>query len=52
LTYLIEKPEAPLEELMNFIQGPDFPTGGIIYGKNNILETYATGKGTIIAEQK
>jgi len=52
LDYLIEKPEASLEELMNFIQGPDFPTGGIIYGKNNILETYATGKGTIICRAK
>lgn len=52
LDYLIEKPAASLEELMNFIQGPDFPTGGIIYGKNNILEAYATGKGTIICRAK
>lgn len=35
-----------VEELMKFIKGPDFPTGGIIYGLNGIREAYATGKGT------
>ena len=52
LNFLIDKPEASIEELMTFIQGPDFPTGGIIYGRENILETYATGKGSIICRAK
>jgi len=52
IIYLIDKPEASIEELMTYVKGPDFPTGGIIYGKENILETYATGKGTIICRAK
>lgn len=52
IIYLIDKPGAPVEELMTYVKGPDFPTGGIIYGKENILETYATGKGTIICRAK
>jgi DNA gyrase subunit A len=52
LNFLIDKPEASIEELMTFIKGPDFPTGGIIYGRENILEAYATGKGSIICRAK
>ncbi len=37
-----------IEELMQFIQGPDFPTGGIIYNKRDILEAYARGRGSIV----
>jgi DNA gyrase subunit A len=46
--HLIDNPEAGMEELTNFIQGPDFPTGGIIYNRKDIKQTYATGKGGIV----
>jgi len=49
LVYLLKKPEADIEELMEFVQGPDFPTGGVIYSKKDIMQAYATGKGKIIA---
>lgn len=45
--YLIDHPEASPVDLMQFIKGPDFPTGGIIYDKKAIVEAYATGKGKI-----
>jgi DNA gyrase subunit A len=45
--HLLEKPKASVGELMEFIKGPDFPTGGIIYDKRAIQEAYATGKGAI-----
>jgi topoisomerase-4 subunit A len=44
---LMEKPESTLEELMTLIQGPDFPTGGIIMGEEGIKEAFRTGKGRI-----
>ncbi|MBK1973795.1 DNA gyrase subunit A [Campylobacter sp. TTU-622] len=47
ILYLIDHKEASLEELMQFIKGPDFPTGGIIYGKKGIIEAYKTGRGRI-----
>ena len=52
IIYLIEHPHASVENLMNLIKGPDFPTGGIIFGKQNILEAYANGKGKIICRAK
>lgn len=52
IDYLIEKPEASVEELMQFVKGPDFPTGGMIYDKKEILEAYATGKGGIVLRGK
>lgn len=52
LLYLIEKPEAEIDELINFIKGPDFPTGGIIVGKKGIKESYLTGKGKITIRGK
>ena len=45
--YLIDHPEATIEDLMQFVQGPDFPTGGLIYGKQGIFNAYSTGKGKI-----
>lgn len=45
---LIDNPEASLEELMEHIKGPDFPTGGIIMGRAGMRAAYATGKGKII----
>jgi len=44
----IDNPDISLEELMKFIHGPDFPTGGIIFGRRGIREAYRTGRGKII----
>ncbi len=52
LVYMIDNKNARVEELMNFIKGPDFPTGGIIMGKSGILDAYRTGKGKIILRGK
>ncbi|KKS92363.1 MAG: gyrase, A subunit protein [Parcubacteria group bacterium GW2011_GWC1_43_12] len=48
INYLIENPKAPVEELLKFVKGPDFPTGGAIYDKQAILQAYSTGKGAIV----
>lgn len=50
--YLIDHPEASVEDLMQFIKGPDFPTGGIIYDHAEITAAYATGRGRIITRAK
>jgi len=47
LNMVIENPEISIEELLTFIKGPDFPTGGEILGFNGIKEAYTTGRGTI-----
>lgn len=47
LVLLIDNPEADIRELMEVIHGPDFPTGGIIYGIDGIVEAYNTGHGRI-----
>lgn len=47
LLYLLDNKEASLDDLMGFIKGPDFPTGGIIYGKKGIIEAYRMGRGRI-----
>jgi len=44
---LLEDPEAPLDALMEKVQGPDFPTGAFIHGRAGILEAYRTGRGLI-----
>ncbi len=49
---VIENPKITVEELMEFIKGPDFPTGGIIYNKKDILTAYATGRGGIVLRGK
>lgn len=48
ITHLIDNPESTTEDLMEFITGPDFPTGGIVYGKESIKSAYGTGRGKII----
>jgi len=48
LIYLIDNPSASMPELLKFIKGPDFPTGGIIFGKKSVREAYARGKGPIL----
>lgn len=46
--HLIDHPDASLEDLMQFIKGPDFPTGGIIYNAKDIQQAYATGRGGVV----
>jgi DNA gyrase subunit A len=46
--YTIDHPDATLDDLMEFVKGPDFPTGGVIYGKDAIRTAYATGRGGIV----
>ncbi len=48
LIHIIDHPKASIEDLMKHIPGPDFPTGAAIYNKREILQTYATGKGSIV----
>ena len=45
--YLIDNPDAGIEDLMEFVKGPDFPTGGIVANSDDILEIYKTGTGKI-----
>ncbi|MCV3385607.1 DNA gyrase subunit A [Campylobacter lari] len=52
LLYLIDNKNASLEEIMHFIKGPDFPTGGIIFGKKGIIEAYRTGRGRVKVRAK
>ena len=47
INYLIKHPEASVSDLMQFVRGPDFPTGGIIVGHEGILSAYKTGRGII-----
>jgi DNA gyrase subunit A len=46
--YLIQNPNARLKTLMGMLPGPDFPTGGFIYGREGIRQAYETGRGTIV----
>ncbi|EGK8007130.1 DNA gyrase subunit A [Campylobacter lari] len=52
LLHLIDNKNASLEEIMQFIKGPDFPTGGIIFGKKGIIEAYRTGRGRVKVRAK
>ena len=52
LSLLVENPDCTLDDLMGCIQGPDFPTGGIIMGRAGIRAAYATGRGKIILRAK
>src|SRR5665213_3186057 len=45
---LIDNPEATLDDLLEHVKGPDFPTGGVIYGKESIRTAYATGRGGVV----
>jgi DNA gyrase subunit A len=49
---LIDEPQSTTEDLLEFVKGPDFPTGGYIYDWNTIKQTYATGKGPIVMRAK
>ncbi|MBI4215407.1 MAG: DNA gyrase subunit A [Parcubacteria group bacterium] len=48
LIYLIDHPDAAVDDLTQFIKGPDFPTGGVIYNESDIANGFATGKGSIV----
>src|SRR5437660_748337 len=48
IKHLVDHPDAPLKELRRFIKGPDFPTGGIIYGREGIKECYEKRRGRIV----
>ncbi len=52
LAHVLENPNARLDEILEFVKGPDFPTGGIIYGKAGIIEAYKTGRGRVKVRAK
>ncbi|MFH1433744.1 MAG: DNA gyrase subunit A, partial [Candidatus Uhrbacteria bacterium] len=52
ITHLIENPDASIDDLVEHVTGPDFPTGGIIYDLKEIKQTYATGRGPIVTRSK
>ncbi|WP_181332514.1 DNA topoisomerase (ATP-hydrolyzing) subunit A [Helicobacter pylori] len=52
LVHVLENPNAALDEILEFVKGPDFPTGGIIYGKAGIIEAYKTGRGRVKVRAK
>ncbi|NTW75460.1 MAG: DNA gyrase subunit A [Candidatus Moranbacteria bacterium] len=52
ICHLIDNPDATVDDLMQFIKGPDFPTGGFVYGSSDIREAYATGRGKIAMRAK
>ncbi len=52
IVYLLDHPKAETPDLFQFIQGPDFPTGGIIYDQKEIISAYSQGKGSIIMRGK
>lgn len=49
---VIDNPEITIEDIFKILPGPDFPTGGIIFGRSGILEAYRTGKGKVIIRAK
>ena len=52
IVHLIDNPDATTEDLMRIIRGPDFPTGGIIQGREGIRQAYTTGRGRIVVRAK
>jgi DNA gyrase subunit A len=52
IIYLIENPDATTEELSRIVRGPDFPTGGIIQGREGVRNTYANGRGRIVVRAR
>ncbi len=52
IVHLIDNPSASIDDLMEFVKGPDFPTGGIIYNKDDIKEGYATGRGKVVTRAR
>ncbi len=52
LTHLAKNPRATVEDLLQYVHGPDFPTGGLVYGARDIAAVYATGKGPIVTRAR
>jgi len=52
IIYFLEHPEAEIKDLTRYIKGPDFPTGGVICGKDGIREAYTTGKGKLLVRAR
>jgi DNA gyrase subunit A len=52
ITYLIDQPDATTEDLSRIVRGPDFPTGGIIQGREGIRNTYANGRGRVVVRAR
>ena len=48
----IENPNCRLESILNYVKGPDFPTGGIVEGKEGLIQAYTTGKGKVVVKAK
>lgn len=45
--HLADQPDAPIDDLLQFVKGPDFPTGGVVYGKKMLQAAYTTGRGSV-----
>ena len=52
ISYLIDNPQASTEKLLEFVKGPDFPTGAVILGQDGIKSAYATGRGKVVVRAK
>lgn len=52
MQYFLKNPKATTEELFKIVKGPDFPTGGIVYDKDQMLSAYSTGKGSVLVRGK
>ncbi|MDR0322267.1 MAG: DNA topoisomerase (ATP-hydrolyzing) subunit A [Treponema sp.] len=52
ICFLIDNPDANNEDLMRLVQGPDFPTGGVIFGRHGIRDAYKTGRGKLLVRGK
>ncbi len=52
IIYLLDHPEAEIKDLMRYVKGPDFPTGGLICGKSGIKDAYMTGRGKLLVRAK
>ena len=50
--HLVKNPDATVEDLLEFVQGPDFPTGGIVYDKEVLKQAYLTGRGSVVVRGK
>ena len=48
VSFLVDNPEASTEELLEFVKGPDFPTGGVIFGEKDLHHAYANGRGGVV----
>ncbi|MBI4559660.1 MAG: DNA gyrase subunit A [Candidatus Hydrogenedentes bacterium] len=52
IVHMIDNPDATTPDLLRFVKGPDFPTGGVIYGAEGLAEAYMTGRGRVVVRAK